>query len=136
MRHVTNKLLSSAIASAALSLAPAGPAAAAQAGTDWLWLSGTLTGCTWTITVQWAGFQEAKYLEVFTTETYTGAPLLSTVVRIKNKDSTATVTLPPLADSATTALFYPWAQLLDMHGNAIPASLDFSGVNTAYCAAP
>lgn len=136
MKRFTRHLLSAAIASAALSLAPAGPAAAAQPGTDWLWLSGTLTGCTWTITVQWAGFQEAKYLEVFTTETYTGVPLLSTLVRIRNKDNIATVTLPPLADSATSALFYPWAQLVDAHGNAIPASLDFSGVNLAYCAAP
>lgn len=136
MKSFTRNALSSAAAALALSLAPAGPAAAAQAGTDWLWLSGTLTGCTWTITVQWAGFQDAKFLEVFTTETYTGAPLLSTMVRIKNKDNTATVTLPPLADSTTAALFYPWAQLVDSHGNAIPASLDFSGQNLAYCAAP
>ena len=131
------KLLFAAMTSSALCLAAAPPASATQpGGTDWLWLSGTLTGCTWTITVQWAGFPDAKYLEVFTTETYTGVPLVVTDVRIKNKDNTATVTLPPLADSASAAYFYPWAQLVDTHGNAIPASLDFSGQNLAYCAAP
>lgn len=135
-RILPRKLLSAALASSALCLAATYPASAAQAGTDWLWLSGTLTGCTWTITVEWAGFQEAKYLEVFTTETYTGVPLAVTDVRIRNKQGTATVTLPPLAESATAAYFYPWAQLIDSHGNAIPASLDFSGQSLAYCAAP
>lgn len=132
--NATRKLFWSAVAAAALTLPSAAPAK--QSGSDWLWLSATLTGCTWTVTVQWAGFRDAKYLEVFTTEGYAGAPLLSTIVPIKNKESTATVTLPPLADSTTWTLFYPWAQLVDAHGNAIPASLDFSGGNFGYCAAP
>jgi hypothetical protein len=109
---------------------------AKQTGTDWLWLSARLDGCTWTVTVNWAGYKDSKYLEVFTTEGYAGAPIVSTVVQIQNKDNTATVTLPPLAASATATYFYPWAQLLDVHGAAIPSSLDFSGQNLGYCTAP
>jgi hypothetical protein len=124
------------MASTALCLAAAAPASAAQTGTDWLWLTASETACTWTVTVNWAGFQEAKLLEVFVTETYTGVPLAVTDVRIKNKQGVATVTVGPLATSATAVIFYPWAQLIDTHGNAIPASLDFSGGNLAYCAAP
>jgi hypothetical protein len=132
--NIPRKIVSSAVAAAALSFGP--PATAAQSGTDWLWLTASLVDCTWTVTVTWAGYKDAKYLEVFTTETYTGVPLVPTVVRIRNKDSTATVTLPPLAPSATSALFYPWAQLLDEKGNAIPSSLDFSGQNLGFCTAP
>jgi hypothetical protein len=113
-------------------------APAKQSGTDWLWLSGTADAatCTWTVTVNWAGFTNAKTVEVFVTEGYTGSKLVPAYVQIRNKDHTATVTLPPLAASATSALFYPWAQLLDSHGIAIPASLDFSGQSLLYCAAP
>lgn len=131
---IVRKLVPAAVAAAMLSLPAAAPAK--QSGTDWLWLSARLDGCTWTVTVNWAGYRDSKYLEVFTTEGYTGAPLVSTVVQIQNKDATATVTLPPLAPSATAAYFYPWAQLLDVHGNAIPSSLDFSGQNLGYCTAP
>lgn len=138
MRTITHSIrkpiLSAAIA-AALALVPAA-AMAKQAGTDWLWLSANATDCTFTVTVNWAGFQEAKLLEVFATDGYTGAPLVPTTVAIKNKDSTATVTLPALAPSATSSIFYPWAQLIDTHGNAIPASLDFSGATMLYCTAP
>ena len=127
--------LSAAVA-AALCLAPVASAVAAQPGTDWLWLSANATDCTFTVTVNWNGFKAAKDLEVFVTEGYAGSPLVSTVVPVRNKDVVATVTLPPLAPSATATIFYPWAQLLDVHGNAIPASLDFSGANLAYCTAP
>lgn len=131
------KAFGAVVAGATLSLIPA----ASNAGTkppanDWLWLSGTLTDCTFTITVNWAGFPEAKYVEVFATDGYAGAPVLPTAVRIKNKDNVMVVTMPALATSATATYWYPWAQLLDTHGNAIPASLDFSGQTLAYCAAP
>lgn len=131
---IFRKIVPAAVAAAMLALPAAAPAK--QSGTDWLWLSATLNACTWTVTVNWAGYKDAKYLEVFTTEGYNGVPLVSTLVQIQNKDATATVTLPPLAPSATATYFYPWAQLLDMHGNAIPSSLDFSGQNLAYCTAP
>ena len=134
MKTLATRSLAVALAMASLSFTPL--ASAKQSGTDWLWLSGTLEGCTWTITVNWAGFKDAKYVEAFTTDGYTGAPLLNTAVQIRNKDTTATITLPALAPSATATYFYPWAQLLDVHGNAIPASLDFSGQNLASCAAP
>lgn len=134
-RSIRKPVLSAAIA-AALALAPVAPAMAKQAGPDWLWLSATATDCTFTVTVNWAGFQEAKLLEVFATDGYAGSALVPTTVAIKNKDATATVTLPPLAASATSSIFYPWAQLIDTHGNAIPASLDFSGATMLYCTAP
>ena len=134
-RSIRKPMLFAAIA-AALALAPAAPSLAKQPGPDWLWLTASATDCTFTVTVNWAGFQEAKLLEVFATDGYTGSPLVPTTVAIKNKDSTATVTLPPLAPSATSSIFYPWAHLIDTHGNAIPASLDFSGATMLYCTAP
>lgn len=127
---------------AAVALAAACVAPAAQAkqnsGQDWLWLSSTLDAatCTFTTTVTWNGFRQAKTLEVFATEGYTGSKLVSTFAPVQSKTTTATVTLAPLAVSATATTFYPWAQLLDSHGVPIPASLDFSGPQVAYCAAP
>ncbi|HET9576478.1 MAG TPA: hypothetical protein VFP44_01550 [Usitatibacter sp.] len=112
------------------------PASAANTGTDWLWLSASLSGCTFTITVDWNGYPDAKYVEVFVTDGYTGAPILPTAVRIKNKDNHAVVTMPPMVPSTTQTFYYSWAQLVDTHGNAIPASLDFTGQQGAYCAAP
>ena len=132
----TRNVAAAALAAATLCIVPATPAAAAKTGTDWLWLSASLTDCTFTITVNWAGFQEAKYVEVFVTDGYTGAPVLPTAVRIKNKDGMAVVTMPSLAPAATETFYYSWAQLIDTHGNAIPASLDFTGQQGAFCAAP
>jgi len=132
----TRNVAAAALAAAGLCMVPATPANAAKTGTDWLWLSASLTDCTFTITVNWAGFQEAKSVEVFVTDGYTGAPILPTAVRIKNKDGMAVVTMPALAPSATETFYYSWAHLIDTHGNAIPASLDFTGQQGAFCAAP
>ena len=133
---ILRKSLPAVLAAAMLSLPTTAPAK--QTGTDWLWLSGSLdvNTCVWTVTVNWGGYKDAKYIEVFATEGYAGAPLVSTVVQIQNKDSQVTVALPLLATAGPWTLFYPWAQALDVHGNAIPASLDFSGGNYGYCSAP
>ena len=136
MKAMIGKSFRAVVAGAVISVLPASVAAAPKPPTDWLWLSASLTDCTFTITVNWAGFQDAKLLEVFVTDGYTGVPILPTDFRIKNKDNVMTVTMPPLAPSATSTFFYPWAQLIDTHGNAIPASLDFSGQQMAYCMAP
>lgn len=80
------------------------PAAAAKTGTDWPWLSASLTDC----------------VEVFVTDGYAGAPILPTAVRIKNKDNHMVVTMPSMVPSTTQAFYYSWAQVIDTHGNAIP----------------
>ncbi|HET9653590.1 MAG TPA: hypothetical protein VFP36_15430 [Usitatibacter sp.] len=136
-RNILGRTAGALVAGAVFSLVTPGSALATQnTNPPWLWLTASLTDCTFTITPTWAGYPEAKYVEVFVTEGYTGTAILPTDVRIKNKDATITVTMPALATSATATYFYPWAQLLDMHGNAIPSSLDFSGQLLAYCAAP
>src|SRR3954466_1444890 len=81
-----------------LALLPATGIAAPKPGNDFLSLNGTLSGCTFTVTVQWSGFQQANFLEVFVTDGFAGTPIGATDVRIQNRDSTMTVTLPPLAD--------------------------------------
>ncbi|HET9576476.1 MAG TPA: hypothetical protein VFP44_01540 [Usitatibacter sp.] len=138
MNAMIGNSLRAAVAGAVISMLPASVAAAPKPGTDWLWLSASLNtvDCTFTITVNWAGFQDAKLLEVFATEGYAGVPILPTDFRIKNRDNQMTVTMPPLAPSTTFTMFYAWAQLIDTHGNAIPASLDFTGQQGGYCAAP
>ena len=74
-------------------------------------------------------------VEAYVTQTYTGAPLVPAFVRVNSKSGTATLTLAPLARSATLNNFYAWAQLLDAHGNPIPGSLDFASISPAYCTA-
>ena len=125
-----------AAATAVAALAVAFPVAAKAPPQDWLWLSASEAGCTWTITVNWNGFKRAKTLEVFVTEGYTGSPIAPTQYPLTAyKDNVATVTVT-LAPGATATLFYPWAQLLDAHDVAIPASLDFSGQTLSACTAP
>ena len=134
-----SKTLRTAIAAATAlaALAIATPVAAkAPPPQDWLWLSANETSCVWTITVTWNGYKKAKELEVFVTEGYTGTPIAPTRYPVNDyKGNVATVTVT-LAPSTTGAFFYPWAQLIDAHGVAIPASLDFSGQSLAYCTAP
>ena len=134
MRRVRHFLLI-ALAVTGVSLIPSAPISAAAAN-DWLWLSSHVSGCTWTADVTWSGYKGSKTLEVYLSEGYDGAPLVPTFVRVKNQQTTATVTLPPLAPSTTLRTFYVWAQLLDTHGNPIPGSLDFTGQSLEYCTAP
>ena len=131
----TQKFVLSALVVAMLLLATSAPAMAAPR-VGWLSLWTWVNGCTWTVKVEWAGLNGAKTLEVYVTETYTGAPLVPTFVPVNNKSGVTTVTLPSLAPSATSANFYAWAQMLDANGDVIPGSLDFGSVQTAYCTAP
>jgi hypothetical protein len=133
MRNV-QKFLLTVLVIAVLSLASSGPAVAAPS-VGWLSLTSTVSGCTWTVNVTWAGFKGAKTLEAYLTQTYTGAPLVPAFVPVNSKSGTATVTLAPLAPSPSLNNFYAWAQLLDAHGNPIPGSLDFASVSPAYCTA-
>jgi hypothetical protein len=133
MRNVP-KFLLTVLVIAVLSLASSGPAVAAPS-VGWLSLTSTVSGCTWTVNVTWAGFKGAKTLEAYLTQTYTGAPLVPAFVPVNSKSGTATVTLAPLAPSPSLNNFYAWAQLLDAHGNPIPGSLDFASVSPAYCTA-
>jgi hypothetical protein len=140
MRNVARAAVAASTVAGALALAPA--AAAKGSGQDWLWLSGQLdwTSCVFTVTIDWSGFKQAKWVDVFVTEGATGSRLatVSATVRIQNKDNgRMVVTLPPLAPSAAYNYpFYPWAQLLDEKQMPIPASLDFSGGQGGYCQAP
>jgi hypothetical protein len=130
------KFILTALLVTMLALVSSAPVSASQGPTvGWLSLTSTVSGCTWTVNVAWAGFKGAKTLEAYVTQTYTGAPLVPASVPV-NKSGTATVTLAPLAPSATMTNFYAWAQLLDAHGNPIPGSLDFASVSPAYCTAP
>jgi len=135
MRNV-HKLILTALLVAMLALASGAPAAASSQSVGWLSLTSTVSGCTWTVNVTWAGFKGAKTLEAYITQTYTGAPLVPAFVPIKGQSGTASVTLAPLASSTTLNMFYAWAQLLDAHGNSIPGSLDFASISPAYCTAP
>jgi hypothetical protein len=132
MRSVRMFLLI-ALVVAGLSLVPSASAAAAPSAGGWLSLTSTVSGCTWTVNVTWAGFKGAKTLETYLTQTYTGAPLVPAFVPVKSQSGTAIVTLAPLAPSTTLNNFYAWAQLLDAHGDAIPGSLDFASISPAYC---
>lgn len=116
-------------------------AAAPSAG--WLSLWGpTQSGCSYTITAQWAGVNGAKTLELWLTEnnTWNGgddfriAP--THFAPVSGKSGTFTYTFPPLATSATMNLFRGWGQLLDAHGHAISGTLDFTGYASGYCTAP
>jgi|SRR5215208_6958193 len=121
------KFILTALLVTMLALVSSAPASASQGpAVGWLSLTSTVT---------WAGFKGTKTLEAYVTQTYTGAPLVPASVPL-NKSGTATVTLAPLAPSATMTNFYAWAQLLDAHGNPIPGSLDFASVSPAYCTAP
>lgn len=136
MRYV-QKFLLTALLVAILALVLIIPAAAASTpSVGWLSLTSTVSTCTWTVNVNWANFKGAKTLEVYLTQTYTGAPLVPAFIPVNSKSGTATVTLAPLAPSTTLNMFYAWAQLLDSHGNPIPGSLDFASVSPAYCTAP
>jgi len=125
-----------ALALAGMAVGATAPAAAPNPAPGWLWLSSTVTDCTFTATVNWANFKGAKTLQVFVTQTYNGTALVPSFAALRNKDNTATVTLAPLAPAPTSDNFYVWAQLLDSHGVAIPSSLDFAGVQVAFCTAP
>jgi len=133
--QTAQKFTLTALVVAMLSLTLSAPAIAAPS-VGWLSLTSTVSGCTWTVNVTWAGFKGAKTLEAYVTQTYTGAPLVPAFVPVNSKSGTATVTLAPLAPSATLNTFYAWAQLLDAHGNTIPGSLDFASISSAYCTAP
>jgi hypothetical protein len=130
-----------AVTLACFALAPMASAASSTSRPEavspvgWLWLSSTQSArCTYTAVVDWGDWgSRPKTLEVFVTETYTGAPLVPARVRINASTTTATVTLAPLARSKTERHFYVWAQLLNRKGVAIPGSLDFSSDSTARC---
>jgi hypothetical protein len=138
MNRIRNiqKFILTALLVTMLVLVSSAPAMAAAPSAGWLSLTSTVSGCTWTVNVTWTGFKGAKTLEAYVTQTYTGAPLVPTFVPVNSKSGIATVTLTPLAPSATLNNFYAWAQLLDAHGNPIPGSLDFASVSSAYCTAP
>jgi len=145
MKKISNSTLTrgrtliAALAVAASSLAPSAWAGSpAPHGSPSLSLvTSSVVNCAWTANVTWTGFQSAQTLEVFVTQTFSGSPLVPVFVPIKGgKNGSATVTLPPLASSATSDNFYAWGQLLDSHGVAIPSSLDFASVNTEFCTAP
>lgn len=133
MKHLRSVF---ALLLAGIFMAPA--TAAPNKGSDWLSLTAIFDAgtCTFTPTVTWVGFNGAKTLEVFVTQGYTGSKLVPSYVPVKGNSAVVTVTLAPLAVSATFSDFYPWAQLLDAHGVAIPASLDFASVARVYCTAP
>ena len=134
MRNL-QKFVLTALPVTMLALVSSSPAAAAPS-VGWLSLTSTVSGCTWTVNVTWAGFKGAKTLEAYVTQTYTGTPLVPAFVPINSKSGTATVTLAPLVPSTSLNMFYAWAQLLDSHGNPIPGSLDFASISPAYCTAP
>lgn len=103
-------------------------------------LTSTLTApCTYTAQVNYYS-KNAPTLEVYVTEGFNGPPLVPTFVAVKkNTAATVTVTLAPLASSATPNNFYVWAQLLDRYGapvGGIGYGLDFASISTAYCTAP
>lgn len=134
MRSVRNFVLV-AVVLAGLLVVPGTPAVAAPT-TGWLSLTSTVSGCIWTVNVEWAGFKGARTLEAYVTETYNGTPLVPTFERVNSRSGVTAITLSPLAPSATMKNFYAWAQMLDAHGNVIPGSLDFASVSPAYCTAP
>ena len=135
MRNI-QKFILTALLVTMLALVSSGPVAASSSSVGWLSLTSSVSGCTWTVNVTWAGFKGAKTLEAYVTQGYTGVPLVPAFVPVNSKSGTATVTLAPLAPSTTLNMFYAWAQLLDAHGNPIPGSLDFASVSPAYCTAP
>ncbi len=132
IRSVALALMTAMAAAPALADDPRAPS-----GTAWLWLTTeAVVDCTFTIKVDWAGYKRARYLEVFVTEGYDGAMLVPKRIRIRPGQTTATVTTNPLDKAATATVIYPWAHLLNLRGDPIPSSLDFSGGNLEYCAAP
>ncbi len=121
----------------ALALAAAAPSA------GWLSLWGpTQSGCSFTITAQWAGVNGAKTLELWLTQnpTYDGqndARIPPTHFEAVNgKSGIFTYTFPTLVGSPTLNYFRGWGQLLDAHGHAISGTLDFTGYASGYCATP
>jgi hypothetical protein len=102
-------------------------------------LTSTLAApCTFTAQVNYYS-KNAPTLEVYATEGFNGPPLVPAFVAVKkNSAGTITVTLAPLAPSATLNNFYVWAQLLDKYGapvGGIGYGLDFASISSAYCAA-
>ena len=133
MRNM-QKFVLAVLVSAVLMLAPSTPAGAA-ASTGWLSLWYSRSGCVYTYTVQWAGVNGAKTLELWIEENGVRIPPTH-LEAVNGKSGIVTYTFPSLAPSTTLNSFHGWAQLLDAHGNAIPSTLDFSGIDVSYCTAP
>jgi hypothetical protein len=126
-----------AVAAAAVVVPTASSAANIGGQVD---LTATMTApCTFTAHVNYYS-KNAPTLEVDVTQGFDGPPLVPTFVAVKkNTAGTVTVTLAPLASSATPSYFYVWAQLLDRYGapvGGIGYGLDFASIITASCTAP
>jgi hypothetical protein len=133
IRNVQKFLLTTLVV-VMLSLTLGTPAEAAPS-TGWTSLWYSRSGCAYTYTVQWAGVNGAKTMELWIEEN--GIRIAPTHLEtVNSKSGTLTYTFPSLAPSATTNNFHGWAQLLDAHGNAIPGTLDFSSIDVSYCTAP
>jgi hypothetical protein len=133
MRNI-QKFVLAVLVLAVLLLAPNAPAGAAPS-TGWLSLWYSRSGCAYAYTVQWAGVNGAKTLELWIEEN--GVRIPPTYLQAVNgKSGTVTYTFPSLAPSTTANSFHGWAQLLDAHGNAIPGTLDFSSIDVSYCTVP
>lgn len=133
MRNI-QKFILTALLVAMFVLAPSAPAAAAPS-TGWLSLWYSRSGCAYTYTVQWAGVNGAKTMELWIEEN--GVRIAPThFEQVNSKSGTLTYTFPSLALSTTSNSFHGWAQMLDAHGVAIPGTLDFSSIDVSYCTAP
>jgi hypothetical protein len=109
--------------------------AAASPSTGWLSLWYSRSGCAYTYTVQWAGVNSGKTLELWIEENDVRIPPTH-FEKVNSKSGTITYTFPSLATSTTANSFHGWAQLLDAHGTPIPGTLDFSSIDVSYCTAP
>jgi hypothetical protein len=133
MRNLKRLIL--AILAVSVLLIPNASAAASSTSTGWLSLWYSRSGCAYTYTVQWAGVNGAKTLELWIEENGIRIPPTH-FEKVNSKSGMFTYTFPSLATSTTQNPFHGWAQLLDAHGTPIPGTLDFSSIDVSFCTAP
>ena len=103
-------------------------------------VSGTVSGCTFSVDVTWEGYRgghntlHVYLLQVFPA-TGDGVVLEPSVfvLPVKGKGGSVSVTLPAIAESPATNSFRAAASMLDNKGEILSPSGHWSEVSIAYC---
>ena len=94
------------------------------------------SGCAFTVTYSWSGFNGAKAAAVWIIENQVNPKQIAPTYvekKITGKSGTIIHTFPAIQTSGNMNTFRAWGQLLDSRGNPITDSIDFSSLQGAFC---